>query len=168
MDKAITTAELFRLLSLSIGKEKEATPYMVGKVMGVSPGTATGWMRSYQVMDDANAEKAAAMLGLDLDYVVLSLQAERTIKSNMDKIAAIFERAAVASLTHAAALVFSVFLLFSAFLPAPVLAADSVFFGASESTLCVFFRRLICSIFRHSHGHGWPRPAAFSIFHAVI
>ena len=148
MDKAITTAELFRLLSLSIGKEKEATPYMVGKVMGVSPGTATGWMRSYQVMDDANAEKAAAMLGLDLDYVVLSLQAERAIKSNMDKIAAIFERAAVASLTHAAALVFSVFLLIFASVPATAHAGDRILNNASESTLCVqfarrFWRRLV-------------------------
>ena len=168
MNNPLTTAELFRLLSLSIGKEKPATAYRVAQVFEVSETAARNWERGFAVMDEMNAAKAAGMLGLELDFVVLSLQAERLNRSKMDIIAGVFERAALASLHHAAALVFSVFLLFSLLAPAPVLAADSVFFGASESILCVFFRRLICSIFRHTHGHGWPRPAAFSIFHAVI
>ena len=168
MNNPLTTAELFRLLSLSIGKEKAATPYMVAKVFGCAQTTAIGWMRGHQVMDEKHAQKAAEMLGLELDYVVLSLQAERALKSNLDIIAGVFERAALASLHHAAALVFSVFLLFSLLAPAPVQAANSVFFKSPQSTLCVYFWRLICSIFRHTHGHGWPRPAAFSIFHAVI
>lgn len=103
MQNAITTSELFKLLSLSIGKEKEATAYMVAKVFGVAATTALAWMRGYKVMDEKNAEKAAAMLGLDLEFVILSLQAERMSKSNMDKIAAIFERAALASQSRAAA-----------------------------------------------------------------
>lgn len=100
MQNTITTSELFRLLSLSIGKEKEATAYMVAKVFGVAATTALAWMRGYKVMDEKNAEKAAEMLGLDLEFVILSLQAERMSKSNLDKIAAIFERAALASQTH--------------------------------------------------------------------
>lgn len=111
MDNAITTPELFQLLSLSIGKEKEATRYMVAKVMGVSPGTANLWQKGVSVMDEANAEKAAEMLGLDLEFVILSLQAERASKSNMDKIAAIFERAALASQSRAAAVFVAVLAL---------------------------------------------------------
>lgn len=73
---------------------------MVSKVFGVAPTTAGYWMRGYTTMDDANAEKAAEMLGLDLDYVMLSLEAERKNKSGLEKIAAIFERAAIAAQTH--------------------------------------------------------------------
>ena len=100
MDRAITTAELFRLLSLCIGKEKEATPYMVAKVFGISPNAASSWKKGWSVMDEKNAEKAAEMLGLDLDFVQLSLEAERKNKSGLEKIAAIFERAAIAAQTH--------------------------------------------------------------------
>lgn len=103
MENAITTPELFRLLSLSIGKGNEATPYMVGKVFGVSPNCAGFWKKGHAVMDDTNAEKACEMLNLDLEFVLLSLQAERLHKSNLDKFAAIFERAALASQTRAAA-----------------------------------------------------------------
>lgn len=116
MHNAITTPELFRLLSLSIGREKEATPYMVAKVFGVSPNAAGFWKKGVSVMDEANAEKAAAMLGMDLEFVILSLQAERMSKSNLDKIAAIFERAAMASQHHAAS-VFIGFFALSALLP---------------------------------------------------
>lgn len=107
MQSAITTAELFRLLSLSIGKEKEATPYMVAKVLGCTPGTAGGWAKGHQVMDERYAEKAAAMLGLDLEYVILSLEAERKERQGLPAIAGIFTRAALAVAHHgtAAALV---------------------------------------------------------------
>lgn len=100
MDNAITTAELFRLLSLSIGKEKPASVYMVAKVLGVAQTTARLWHLGATVMDEANAEKAASMLGLNLEFVILSLQAERMKKTNLEKIAAIFERAAIAAQTH--------------------------------------------------------------------
>lgn len=163
MTNPLTTAELFRLLSLCIGKEKAATPYMVAKVFGVSPTTAGDWSHGYRVMDEGNAEKAAAMLGLELDFVVLSLQAEKANKSNLDKIAGVFERAALASLHHAAALVLSVFLLTSATVPAPALAANSVFFGASEYTLCELFRRAFKRLAQRTHGHGWHRPPALSL-----
>lgn len=103
MNKAITTPELFKLLSLSIGKEKAATPYMVAKVLGVAPTTTGYWMRGYTVMDDQIALRVAEMLGLDADFVLLSLEAERKRKSNLDKIAAIFERAALAVANHGAA-----------------------------------------------------------------
>lgn len=116
MQNSITTAELFRLLSLSIGREKEATRYMVAKVMGVSPGTANLWQKGISVMDEANAEKAAELLGLDLEFVILSLQAERMSKSNLDKIAAIFERAALATQTRAASVFLGLFAV-SALLP---------------------------------------------------
>lgn len=168
MNNPLTTAELFRLLSLCIGKEKAATPYMVAKVFGCAQTTAIAWSRGHKVMDDENALKASSMLGLDPDYVILSLQAERALKSNMDKIAAIFERAALASLHHAAALVFSVFLLISATVPTPASAAISVFFNAPQYTLCALFRRFFKRLARHPHGHGWPRPAAGLLFHAVI
>lgn len=168
MNNPITTPELYRLLSLCIGKEKPASAYAVAKALGCTQTAAKNWQLGARVMDDAHAEKVAGLLGLDLDFVVLSLQAERANKSNMDRIAAIFERAALASLHHAAALVLSVFLLISATVPAPALAANSVFFGASEYTLCALFRRAFKRLARHPHGHGWPRPAAFSIFHAVI
>jgi hypothetical protein len=105
MQNAITTPELFRLLSLSIGREKEATPYMVAKVFGISPGAASSWKKGFTVMDENNAKKSADMLGLELDFVVLSLEAEKKNKSGMDKIAAIFERAALASQHHAASVV---------------------------------------------------------------
>lgn len=156
MNNPLTTPELFRLLSLSIGKEKPATVYMVSKVMGASYNTVRLWELGASVMDEKHAEKSAELLGLELDYVVLSLQAERALKSNMDKIAAIFERAALASLHHAAALVFSVFLLFSLLAPAPVWASDRVFFGASESTLCVFFQWCRRRLARLRRGHDWP------------
>lgn len=103
MENAITTPEIYRMLSLSIGKEKEATPYMVHKVLGASYNTVRLWKAGITVMDESHAEKAAEMLGLDLEFVILSLQAERMNKSNLDKIAAIFERAALASQTRAAA-----------------------------------------------------------------
>lgn len=124
MRDAITTPELFRLLSLSIGKEKPATPYMVAKVMGVAQTTAIAWARGHGVMDDTNAEKAASMLGLDLQFVVLSLEAERRQARGADKIAAIFRRAASA-VTHAgqaaAAVVLAVLVLGA--LPGPAQAA---------------------------------------------
>lgn len=124
MRDAITTPELFRLLSLSIGKENPATPYMVAKVFGVSAGTAGGWMKGHQVMDEANAEKAAAMLGLELEYVILSLEAEKKAARGMDKIAAIFARAASA-VTHAgqAAAVAVLAVLVLSSVPSPALAA---------------------------------------------
>ena len=100
MDKAITTPELFRLLSLSIGREKEATAYMVAKVFGISPGAASSWKKGWSVMDEKNAQKAAEMLNIDNDFIQLSLEAERKNKSGLEKIAMIFERAAIAAQTH--------------------------------------------------------------------
>lgn len=100
MTNSITTAELFRLLSISIGKEKPASVYMVAKVLGVAQTTARLWHLGATVMDEENAEKAALMLGLNLEFVILSLQAERMKKSNLEKIAAIFERAALAAKAH--------------------------------------------------------------------
>lgn len=125
MQKTITTQELYSKLSLCIGKEKPATRYMVAKVLSVSPTTANLWQKGVNVMDDANAEKVAELLGLSLDYVVLSLQTERANKSNLEKIAAIFERAALASQTRAA----SIFIGFLAL--SPLLTAD-------------YFNRVIC------------------------
>jgi len=124
MQTAITTPDLFRLLSLSIGKENPATPYMVAKVFGVSPNTAGFWKKGVSVMDEANAEKAADMLGLDLDFVILSLQAERASKSNMDKMAGIFQRAALAAQTHGTRAA-SVFVGLAA-LPLVVISANNV------------------------------------------
>jgi hypothetical protein len=103
MDKIINTAELFRLVSLSIGKEKEATIYMVAKTLGVTYTSAKMWAAGLTVMDDKYAEKVASLLGLDLEYVIFCLEAERRHKSGMDKIAALFERAALASQSRAAA-----------------------------------------------------------------
>lgn len=84
---------------------------MVAKVFGVTPTTTGYWMRGYTTMDEKNAERAAEMLNLDLDFVMLSLEAERKNKSGLEKIAAIFERAAVASQHHAASIFIGVFAL---------------------------------------------------------
>jgi len=168
MNNPLTTPELYRLLSLCIGKEKPASAYAVAKVLGCTQSCAKNWELGQRVMDENHAEKVAGMLGLELDFVVLSLQAERANKSNMDRIAAIFERAALASLHHAAALVLSVFLLISATVPAPAQAAGSVFFNASDYTLCALCRRLFKRLSQITHGHGWPRPAAVWLFRPVI
>lgn len=100
MENAITTLHLFKMLSAWIGKEKAATPYMVAKVMGVNQTTARLWSLGVSVMDEENAEKAAAMLGLDLEYVIFSLEAERKRRAGLDKIAALFERAALVAANH--------------------------------------------------------------------
>lgn len=118
MPNATTTAELFRLISLSIGKEKAATPYAVGKALGVAHTTALAWSRGYKTMDDENAQKAAEITGLDVDFVILSLEAERRHRAGMDKIAGIFERAAQAIQHHAA----SIFIGFFALAALPFLA----------------------------------------------
>lgn len=116
MNTTITTPELFRLLSISIGKEKPATPYMVAKVLGVTPTTAGYWMRGATVMNEKDAIRAADMLQLDPEYVILSLEAERKSRSGLDEIAAIFERAALAVAHHgqAASIGFAVALSFIA------------------------------------------------------
>lgn len=77
-------------------------------------------------MDETNAEKAAELLGLPLEYVIFSLQAERLGKSNMDKIAAIFARAAGQVGSHAASIFLGLFAL-SALLP----------IAASAGQLCI-------------------------------
>lgn len=124
MPAPITTPELFRLLSLSIGKEKPATPYMVAKVLGIAPSTTGDWARGYRVMDERHAEKVCEVLNIDREWVQLSLEAERKEKAGMSEIAAIFRRAASA-VTHAgqaaAAVVLAVLVLGA--LPSPALAA---------------------------------------------
>lgn len=114
MKSTITTAELFRLVSLSIGKEKPASAYKVAQVFQVSDTAARNWERGFVVMDESNAAKAAEMLGLDLEFVIFSLEAEKKGKSGLDKIAAIFERAALAAANHgqAASFGFAVALAF--------------------------------------------------------
>ena len=100
MKNAITTPELFRLLSLSIGKEKQASAYAVAKAIGCTQTAAKNWELGNRVMDEVHAQKVAEMLNLDNDFVQLSLEAERKNKSGLEKIAMIFERAAIAAQTH--------------------------------------------------------------------
>lgn len=141
MDKPITTPELFRALSICIGKEKPATPYMVAKVMGASPGTAGDWMRGYRVMDEKHGQKAAEILGYDNDFVQLSLEAERKNKSGLEKIAEIFERAAMACQTHGSRAA-------SAF----ALVAFSPFVVSVVREACI-----LCKTITHFFDHPQPR-----------
>lgn len=101
MRDAITTPELFRLLSLSIGKENPATPYMVAKVLGVAATTSGDWAKGFRVMDEKHADQAAQMLGLDREWVQLSLEAERKERAGLAEIAAMFRRAALSIEGHA-------------------------------------------------------------------
>lgn len=126
MDKVLTTAELFRLASHSIGKEKPASAYAVAKALGCTQTCAKNWELGNRVMDDVHAEKVASLLGLDLDFVLLGLEAERRNRSGLDRMAAIFERAALATQHHAA----SIFIGFFA-----VSALPHLIRGASE--LCI-------------------------------
>lgn len=124
MQNTITTPELFRLLSLSIGKEKAASAYAVAKVLGCTQSAAKNWELGNRVMDDSHAEKVAQRLGMDLDFVLLSLEAERRHKSGADKMAAVFARAAMAVHHNAAAIFLGVFLLFAGLAaPSPAQAA---------------------------------------------
>lgn len=73
----ITTKDLFDGLQALLGKD---SAYAVAKHLGATPGSGLNWKKG-KTMDDMFAIKAALSLGLDPDYVLACLQAERVEKS---------------------------------------------------------------------------------------
>lgn len=51
--------------------------YAASKLLEVRPQTITGYTSSYRVMNDEIGLKAASLLGIDPDYVLACLAAER-------------------------------------------------------------------------------------------
>ncbi|MBB10569.1 MAG: hypothetical protein CL550_06450 [Alcanivorax sp.] len=68
--------------------------YSLGKVLGVNPETARAWYTRNTVMDDAVGVRAAAMLNLDPEQVVLWLQVERMEKKGNDNLSQLWRHIA--------------------------------------------------------------------------
>jgi len=55
--------------------------YRAAKELGISPNTVSSWRRRGSVMNDEIGVKAAEILGLEEKFILMCLQAERTVGS---------------------------------------------------------------------------------------
>lgn len=82
MDKLTTVAIADRVKSL-IGKDSH---YALAKALGVTREGARCWYSRQTVMDDEVGMRAAELLNLDPESVILWLQVERAEKKGNDKL----------------------------------------------------------------------------------
>lgn len=69
-----TTKKLLKSLKQNNGN---CTNYRIHKILDCSPRAVSNWDNGRATMDDTYARKAANLLGLDEDYVVACITAER-------------------------------------------------------------------------------------------
>lgn len=74
----LTTAKIIEMIRKdNIRNGLPSSNYYVAKTLGVSPQSINSLNKTGTVLNDTNAMKAASLLGLNPDYVLASLQAER-------------------------------------------------------------------------------------------
>lgn len=71
-----------RLLELFKKEHGGCSNYRAAQLLNISRNTPSGWINRGHVMDDETAIKAALLCGLDPDYVVACIAAERAKGSN--------------------------------------------------------------------------------------
>jgi len=57
------------------------TKYGLAKLIGVSHKTVRSWVDEGRTMDESNAQKAAELLGLDYEFLLICIQMERANKN---------------------------------------------------------------------------------------
>lgn len=87
----ITTQDLYNGVKSLTGKD---SAYAVAKQLGANHQSACNWRDARTTMDDFYAMKAALQLGLDPDYVLACLAAERAQRGHQDETAAAWLRIA--------------------------------------------------------------------------
>ncbi len=55
--------------------------YGVAKILGVSHKTVRNWVDDGKTMNEQQAKKAASLLGIDYEYVLICIQIERSKKN---------------------------------------------------------------------------------------
>lgn len=98
MANFLTTLELVDRIKSLIGKD---SAYAIAKYMDVSQRSAQLWCSGRMGMDDEHAIKAAYYLGIDPEYVLASLAAERATRQDKPEMAEVWQRIAH-RLSHAA------------------------------------------------------------------
>lgn len=94
----VTTKYLYDGIKSLTGKD---SAYSVAKFLEATPVSARNW-RDGKTMDDNNARKAAIALGLNPEYVIACIHAERVENSNSDsEIVAIWRHIALRLATAA-------------------------------------------------------------------
>lgn len=94
----ITTQDLYNSIKSLIGKD---SAYAVGKALGATNQAACNWRDGKHAMDDQYALRAALALGLDPDFVLACLAAERAQRVHQEETAAAWRRIATRLATAA-------------------------------------------------------------------
>lgn len=83
----ITTSNLCDLLRQHFGN---CTDYKLAQHLKISRTTVGHWVKNRSVMDEENGLKAAKILDIQPEYILLSLQAERARRDQHDEIFSIY------------------------------------------------------------------------------
>tara|TARA_Y100000052_G_C2908875_1_gene61254 strand:- start:254 stop:670 length:417 start_codon:yes stop_codon:yes gene_type:complete len=70
-----------RIVAALMDRYDIETKYGLAKLLSVSHKTARNWVDEGRTMDDNQAKKAAELLDLDYEYVLICLQLERSKKN---------------------------------------------------------------------------------------
>lgn len=108
-----------RLVAALMEKYDIESKYAVAQLMGASQKAVRNWIDEGRTMDDQHAEKAAQLLGLDYEYVLICMQMERS-KNNPVTVRAWQKIAESWDASHVAGFVLSFMATYAA-IPAPSL-----------------------------------------------
>jgi len=107
-----------RLVAALMEKYDIESKYAVAQLMGASQKAVRNWIDHGRTMDDQHAEKAAELLDLDFEYVLICMQMERS-KSKPATARAWQKIAESWDASHVAGFVVAFIATYSAF-PAPL------------------------------------------------
>lgn len=70
-----------RIVAALMNRYDIDTKYGLAKLMGVSHKTVRNWVDEGRTMDETHAEKAAQLLDLDFEFLLICIQMERASKN---------------------------------------------------------------------------------------
>lgn len=70
-----------RLVAALMSKYDLESKYALAKLMGVTQKAVSNWVNDGRSMNEIQAKKAADLLGLDYEFVLICLQYERSAKN---------------------------------------------------------------------------------------